>query len=203
MTTNVFKKLQEARVRLAAAPLKKSGDNKFVGFKYFELGDFLPTITTIFKDLGLCDIVTFSADVAALQIFDSDNPESSVVFTSPMGSSNLKGCHEVQNIGATETYQRRYLYVNALDIVEHDALDSSMTKDEAPPTKKSIQKPVEPSKAANTAAKIDDLVSSGGVEEALRIYTQESANLEDKTRLWGALSTETKNAFHKHKKGES
>jgi hypothetical protein len=41
-----------------------------------------------------------------------------------MGSANLKGCHEVQNIGAVETYQRRYLYVTALAIVEHDALDA-------------------------------------------------------------------------------
>jgi hypothetical protein len=30
----------------------------------------------------------------------------------------------VQNIGAVETYQRRYLYVTALSIVEHDALDA-------------------------------------------------------------------------------
>jgi hypothetical protein len=42
-----------------------------------------------------------------------------------MGSAALKGCHEVQNIGAVETYQRRYLWVAALEIVEHDALDSS------------------------------------------------------------------------------
>jgi hypothetical protein len=42
-----------------------------------------------------------------------------------MGSAALKGCHEVQNIGAVETYQRRYLWVTALEIVEHDALDSS------------------------------------------------------------------------------
>ncbi|MNP43870.1 ERF superfamily protein [compost metagenome] len=50
---------------------------------------------------------------------------TSVEFTSPMGSAALKGCHEVQNIGAVETYQRRYLYVTALEIVEHDALDST------------------------------------------------------------------------------
>jgi hypothetical protein len=49
-----------------------------------------------------------------------------------MGSAQLKGCHEVQNIGAVETYQRRYLYVAAMAIVEHDALDSSEPIKEEP-----------------------------------------------------------------------
>jgi hypothetical protein len=48
-----------------------------------------------------------------------------------MGSAALKGCHEVQNIGAVETYQRRYLWVTAMEIVEHDALDSSEGVDES------------------------------------------------------------------------
>lgn len=43
-----------------------------------------------------------------------------------MGSAALKGVHEVQNIGAVETYQRRYLWVAALEIVEHDALDETV-----------------------------------------------------------------------------
>jgi len=50
-----------------------------------------------------------------------------------MGSAALKGCHEVQNIGAVETYQRRYLWVAALEIVEHDALDKTTGKNGAEP----------------------------------------------------------------------
>ena len=42
-----------------------------------------------------------------------------------MSSAALKGCHEVQNLGAVQTYIRRYLWVTALEIVEHDAIDSS------------------------------------------------------------------------------
>jgi len=59
-----------------------------------------------------------------MTIYDVEDG-SSVVFTSPMGSANLKGCHMVQNIGAVETYQRRYLYTVAMAIVEHDALDAT------------------------------------------------------------------------------
>ena len=119
----VYKKLSIARVLLQEMPLSKSGHNKFAGYKYFELGDFLPAIQKIFNEIGLVDVISFDKDEATMTIYDADDG-SSVVFKSPMGSANLKGCHEVQNIGAVETYQRRYLYVTALAIVEHDALDA-------------------------------------------------------------------------------
>jgi hypothetical protein len=120
----VFKKLSEARVALQSRELTKSGHNKFAGYKYFELGDFLPAIQEIFNDVGLVDVISFTNDVATMTIYAHEDG-SSVVFTSPMGSASLKGCHEVQNIGATETYQRRYLYTVAMAVSEHDALDAT------------------------------------------------------------------------------
>ena len=120
----VYKKLVEARLKLQGMELSKSGHNKFAGYRYFELGDFLPAIQTIFKEVGLVDAISFTQDLATMHIYDVEDG-SSVTFTSPMGSAQLKGCHEVQNIGAVETYQRRYLYVTALAIVEHDALDAT------------------------------------------------------------------------------
>jgi hypothetical protein len=125
----VYKKLIDARNMLASVELAKSGHNKFAGYKYFELGDFLPSVQAIFKDVGLVDVISFTAEVATMTIFDVEDG-SHIVFTSPMGSASLKGCHEVQNIGAVETYQRRYLYTTAMAIVEHDALDATTTKEE-------------------------------------------------------------------------
>ena len=125
----VYKKLIDARNLLQATELSKSGFNKFAGYKYFELGDFLPAVQAIFKDVGLVDVISFTADVATMTIFDVEDG-SSIVFTSPMGSATLKGCHEVQNIGAVQTYQRRYLYTTALAIVESDALDATTAKEE-------------------------------------------------------------------------
>ena len=125
----VYKKLIDARNMLASVELAKSGHNKFAGYKYFELGDFLPSVQAIFKDVGLVDVISFTADTATMTIFDVEDG-SSIVFTSPMGSASLKGCHEVQNIGAVETYQRRYLYTTAMAIVESDALDATTAKEE-------------------------------------------------------------------------
>ncbi len=120
----VYGKLVKARVMLQSKQINKSGHNKFAGYKYFELADFLPAIQDIFAEVGLVDVIQFTADTATMHLIDTQDG-SNVVFTSPMGSAQLKGCHEVQNIGAVETYQRRYLYVTAMAIVEHDALDAS------------------------------------------------------------------------------
>ena len=128
VTVGVHRKLSTARQKFHALQLTKTGENKFAGYKYFELGDFLVPALAVFDEVGLGATVSFTADTASMTIVDLDNPEDRIVITSPMGSAALKGCHEVQNIGAVETYQRRYLWVAALEIVEHDALDKTTGK---------------------------------------------------------------------------
>jgi hypothetical protein len=125
----IYKKLIDARNMLQTKELTKSGHNKFAGYKYFELGDFLPSVQAIFQEVGLVDVISFDSETASMRLYDVEDG-SFVLFESPMGSASLKGCHEVQNIGAVETYQRRYLYTTAMAIVEHDALDATTTKEE-------------------------------------------------------------------------
>jgi len=146
---SVYKKLQEARILLQNTKLNKSGKNKFAGYEYFELGDFLPQIQNICKNVGLCGMVSFTADTAYLTIHETEG-EGFVTFTSPMSSAALKGCHDVQNLGAVQTYLRRYLWTNAFEIVEHDALDA--TTGGAEPVKKVDSKPA--IVAAKPAAKV-------------------------------------------------
>jgi hypothetical protein len=127
---SVHKKLMAARLELQGRKLNKSGHNKFAGYKYFELGDFLPTIQEIFAQQGLCGVVSYLPDVAVLTITDMDDG-TYIHINSPMSSAALKGCHEVQNLGAVQTYLRRYLWVTAMEIVEHDALDATTGSDTA------------------------------------------------------------------------
>lgn len=122
---NVYQKLNAARKEFHSMEIKKSGENKFAGYKYFELGDFIIPALTIFERLGLTGIVRFNKEVAELVIVNNEKPDEMIVFISPMSEANLKGCHPVQNLGAVETYIRRYLWVAALEIVEHDAVDAS------------------------------------------------------------------------------
>mgnify|MGYP001175606104 CR=1 FL=1 len=123
---NVYQKLNEARAKFHESKLKKSGLNKFAGYNYFELADFVVPALDIFRAVGLTSVISFGKDEAKMEIVNIEAPEEKVIITSPMSTAALKGCHEVQNLGAVQTYLRRYLWVAALEIVEHDAIDSTV-----------------------------------------------------------------------------
>ena len=116
----IYEKLAEARTRLN---VKKSGRNNFAKYGYFELADFLPEINLLAKELGFVCLVSFDAEKATMTIKDATG-EGEIIFTSPMSTAELKGCHAVQNLGAVQTYLRRYLYQTAFEIVEAEQLDA-------------------------------------------------------------------------------
>jgi len=206
---NVYKKLNAARMTLQKWDLSKSGHNKFAGYKYFELGDFLPAINTIFDAVGLCGVVSFTADLATLTIADIEDG-SQVVITSPMGSAALKGCHEVQNIGAVETYQRRYLWVTAMEIVEHDALDATNGKEAPEGRAKAALKPAlalampsfdtlpaeEQEFILNVAMEITAAINDEDMTEAHRLAS--SLDNDEKLALWSRLDSKQRSALKRH-----
>ncbi len=118
---SIYAKLAQARVKLQKENLKKTGNNR--SFKYFELKDFLPRVNEIFDELKMCAVVRYSSELATLTIYDCEKDES-IEFTSPMVQKALPSGTEIQNLGAIQTYQRRYLYLTALEIVEDDLVDS-------------------------------------------------------------------------------
>lgn len=120
---NIYQKLQACRVGLQKEKMKKSGKNKFSNYDYFELGDFLPRINELMLEHGLIALFFFNKEEARLEIIDTDKTEEKIIFYSPVAMAELKGCHEVQNIGATQTYMRRYLYIMAFEIAEYDAIE--------------------------------------------------------------------------------
>jgi hypothetical protein len=140
---NVYQKLLEARVLFMEEDVKKSGKNMKMSYKYFELQDIVPVATPIFKKVGLLPVTTFMDDMAMMTIIDVDNPSDCINFTSPMReiepiiSTKTGGevTNAIQRLGSVETYQRRYLYMIALDIVESDDIEAS-TGNNPPPAPK-------------------------------------------------------------------
>jgi hypothetical protein len=185
---SVHKKLMEARIALQSKPLNKSGHNKFSGYKYFELGDFLPVIQEIFVEKGLCGYVTFYTDIAILTITDvEDNTEIQV--KSPMSSASLKGCHDVQNLGAVQTYLRRYLWVTAMEIVEHDALDAVQGSADGAPAPKQAPKPKVEEKPDTGNAKVISTEPSADTVlfvDSLIQFGETCITLSELTSLWKA-----------------
>ncbi len=128
---NIYIKLMDVRVKFSKLNLKKSGENKFANFKYFELADFLPQATGLLEEAKLCPIVTFTNEYATLTLINGENPSEQIVFTSPMRDLQLKGSNELQALGGIETYQTRYLYIQLLNITENDSFDAVSGKNEA------------------------------------------------------------------------
>jgi len=122
---NVYQKLNDARAKFHKKALKKTGYNKFAGYYYFELGDFVLPALEIFHEVGLTSIIRFGVDQAIMEVVNTEKPEDKILFSSPMSEANLKGCHPVQNLGAVQTYISRYLWTQVLLLIEHDMLDST------------------------------------------------------------------------------
>ena len=158
---SVYKKLQQARTKLHTTKLTKSGKNAFAKFNYFELSDFMPAVTDIFNEVGLCGVVSFTNDTAYLTIHDVDGDERAfVTFTSPLVLANMDRIQAIQSMGASHTYYRRYLYLMALDLVENDLIDS--VEPQTKPAIKSAEVKVEPKKLEGKSGEWQLKVSTEG-----------------------------------------
>jgi hypothetical protein len=201
---NVYQRLSLAREKFHALKLTKTGHNKFAGYYYFELGDFLIPALRVFREAGLCSHVTFDKDVATMVIRCDDKPEDWFNIESPMGSASLKGCHEVQNIGAVETYQRRYLWVAALEIVEHDALDATTGKD-AP--NKDIHAParlafesLQPEQQDRMRRLSKDVLMAHSPSQMIDVIDAADLDQDEKAGLWSLLDSKTRSAIKQAQK---
>jgi hypothetical protein len=194
----VYEKLQKARIKLQHTELKKSGHNKFAGYKYFELGDFLPAIQSIFFELKLCPVVSFGTELATLRIIDTENG-GCVTFTSPMAEAQLKGCHPIQNLGAVETYSRRYLYVTALEIVEHDAIDSSEPVSAKPITVDVFQSMSEEDQETirSIGVVVIGFLAKNDVQSAVDFINELDLDADSKTALWSLFDSKQRSAIKK------
>ena len=129
---NVYQKLLEARVLFMEEDVKKSGKNMNMSYKYFELQDIVPVATPIFQKVGLLPVTNFTEEEATMTIINVDAPQEFITFNSPMreiapivSSKGTEVTNAIQRLGSVETYQRRYLYMVALDIVESDTIEAA------------------------------------------------------------------------------
>lgn len=134
----------EIRVKLQNAKLKKSGKNKFAGFEYFELADFLPKLNELMLDEKVNDRFYIKDNYATLELRKGNEINiytmPFVLFDTPlnfkkdkngnfMKDSNgnyleVKSMQDIQYLGALNTYYKRYLYLNAFGITDGEIIDS-------------------------------------------------------------------------------
>lgn len=137
---NVYQKLLEARAKFLEHGISKSGKHMELRYKYFELDDIVPIAIGIFAEIGLVPIVSFTDEQAFMTVVNTDNPEETIQFYTPMRyPSENKMINPAQALGSAQTYLRRYLYMIALDICEPDSIEPTTVKDDgnnAAPTPK-------------------------------------------------------------------
>lgn len=121
---NIYKKINEVKKFILESKISKSGKNNHINFKYYELGDIIPSIIEGCNKYNLCCLFSMTDEGMTLTIVDIENPTDKVVFNTPIRQWENKTCTPIQILGGTQTYLRRYLYLMAFDIVEPDLFDA-------------------------------------------------------------------------------
>ena len=142
--TNIFEELQAIRRAMLEIATQKSGYNKHLNFRYFELADFVPHATKLFAEKGICPVfsITYDSNGVEMAVMKLVKGSEQIVFTCPVERpTNMSG---TQAMGAVVTYYRRYLYMLCLDLTENEVLDA--IEEDSKPTvedKKATPKQVE------------------------------------------------------------
>lgn len=178
---SVMKKLQKSRVDWQSKPRKKSGFNKFQNFKYFVLKDILPTVNEIFNKNGLYSQYNLTKDYAELIITDSTTGDY-LIYKIPVQKLDNP---TMQNIGAINTYSKRYLYMNALEIEEdEDELDSQ-----------DLDKPVKKESKEELIRKISEALGEAKLNTWLKTSKKEKIEdftVEELSKVWNSYSKNIK-----------
>lgn len=174
----VHAKLTTARVALSSLGIKKSGQNDFAHFNFFQLKDFLPEAQRIFAKLGLYSHFELKSDViyeitrtdenskvmskepiikeiARLDITDVESKEV-VTFkmdVEPVMIGNNTKQNVYQAAGGRSTYYKRYLYRDALEIEEDDESDAVLGQEDINYQVPQTSKVVAPKQAKKASAK--------------------------------------------------
>jgi len=209
----VYAKLQKARVMLQSMPIKKSGFNSFAGFKYFELSDFLPSVNTIFAELGLCSVFCINDGEATLRIYDSEFG-GVIFFNSPIADTVSRVVIEggkspaIQALGSLHTYLRRYLLINALELVENDIVDATIKKDE-PKSAKPVTVDVFDSMDDETKELIENiamdvrmLMQRDDMQGVIDYINLQEFDADTKTAFWSRLDSKERSAIKKFSTGK-
>lgn len=167
----VGQKLAKARLQFLNSKVSKSGKNMKLEFQYFELDDIVPTGLRIFARVGLISETKIDETSAIMKIYNADNMTGETMdFVIPYREMEKIISHagnvvtnNLQALGASITYLRRYLWMLVLEVTEPDSVDPNLgneeeTEPEVVPAKRS-RKPKAPATIQERADAKKELTS--------------------------------------------
>ena len=122
-TMNLYQKVAKIKGEMSSMKFSKTGRNSFTKFNYFQLDDFEPTLEKLCSQYGIVTYFMFALDAARMVVVDADDPTQKIEVDSPVDVSFGKTSTKMQDIGAMQTYARRYLFMSFFGITESDFLD--------------------------------------------------------------------------------
>lgn len=119
---SVYQKLSLARQNLAKK--KIVADATGYNYTYIDLPQIESAVSEVCQDVGIIATMTF-ADRVQMIITDLED-NSTCCFESPIVDPSIVHINDkqpIQNVGGLMTYMRRYMYMMAFAISEHDAVE--------------------------------------------------------------------------------
>ena len=130
----LYKNLQEAREQFKECGIKKTGQNNFQNYSYFELNEIVDLAITILKKNNLSTKTGFGKKPYYMELidtetgygekFESDVPDWTYNDIGKDSTHNKM----LQGVGKKESYLRRYLYMQILDVHDTDAVEIESEK---------------------------------------------------------------------------
>lgn len=125
---NLNETIIKIRVELQNSKIKKSGKNRFAGFEYYELADFLPKLNELMLKEKVNDRFTIKDGLAMLELIKGEERQEYTIpfqiFPTPLNKNGSPSMQDIQYLGALNTYYKRYLYLNAFGITDGEVIDS-------------------------------------------------------------------------------
>ncbi|RAP49170.1 MAG: hypothetical protein BZ138_08170 [Methanosphaera sp. rholeuAM270] len=129
MNIKTLSKINQGREMFSELNVKKSGQNKFHHFKYYELDDLIPANRAICKELNLFTRLNRENEgLTQMEIWDldQDDEQEPVVFYAPSCEvTNGDVTQGQQQKGSVQKYSWRYLLLQLWEISEADSIDAS------------------------------------------------------------------------------
>lgn len=201
---NIYQKLAIARKMFSDKRVRKSGANNHLEFEYFELGDIVPPEVEIFAEVGLVEHTTkvpektertvnpetgevtetVTRALIRATLVNVDAPEERLEFVldwprMPVikNKAGVDTGNDLQRQGAEQTYLRRYIKHQILDVCDPDELDPEAGAEPAARARaKSAQAgPVRVSTSGKPATKAKPAAATSRAETAKKLADPDGA----------------------------
>ena len=197
----IMKKLQELRCEIKG--IKAEGRNNFNNFDYIQLKDILKVVTPMMKEHGLATHHRLWMNPPLIDLVDTETGYS-ISFGSNYDAEidGKNNNQRLQSLGSSETYLRRYIYMQIFDIQEDDP-DRNFGK-ESSAGKKSVPKRV-PQKSNVSDERLCEIAQLIGYEitnQKLQVNDDNKLQIADKMFKKQTITADEYRQIKKLIKGE-